>query len=402
VASLQARHSRSCSLGKSWTKAEPAAREGCDCKPTFHVVAHLGPGGRRSVGRKYKTALRELTQVQAKQDRHEDVTARSIKFEAWADEWKKSLRRPNANTLRSYDSTIDYAKRAFGSKQVHKVTVQDVESFLALMTREVRLENGNTTTEPISASTQAKHLRVLSAMFKVAIPRGYTSTNPVALLDDSQRPQTERNEAPYFTDDEIPPLVAAVDEDDRALIKLALLTGMRLGELLALRWSHVDLLGGTIHVREAHKVGLGVSAPKSKRSVRDVEIMGDAVDALKGLLEKQGVPSDDALLFPPLVPTSDGYRRGDSIPRYVLYPAMERAGIPRSGSHLTPPTKADRTFHSLRHTYARGALERGADLSWLSRQMGHSSTQVTEQLYGHWSKEARKREAAKLEGMFSL
>jgi integrase len=81
---------------------------------------------------------------------------------------------------------------------------------------------------------------------------------------------------------------------------------------------------------------------------------------------------------------------------------MERAGVPRSGQHLTPPAKNERTFHSLRHTYARVALENGVELSWLSRQMGHSSTQVTEQRYGHWSKEARKREVAKLEDAWSL
>jgi integrase len=81
---------------------------------------------------------------------------------------------------------------------------------------------------------------------------------------------------------------------------------------------------------------------------------------------------------------------------------MKRAGIPRDGQHLTPPTKASRTFHSLRHTYARVALENGVELSWLSRQMGHSSTAVTDTRYGHLSKTARKREVAKLEGAWSL
>lgn len=406
MASLQARHRNGCALGsKAWTKVEGGkAPAGCTCEPgpNYYVVASLGKGGRRAVGRNLRQAQRELTKTQREQDTGDFAPVTNKLFSEWADEWYASLRRPNANTLRSYVSTIDYAKKAFGTKQVRKVGVRDVEDFLSLMTRQVKLENGNVVTEPISASTQAKHLRVLSAMFKVAIRRGYASVNPVTMLDDSQRPQPERNEAPYFTDEELPRLLAEVDADERPLIKLALLTGLRLGELIALRWSHVDLLAGTIHVREAHKVGLGVSAPKSKRSVRDVELTGAAVNVLKELLQKQGVPSDDALLFPPLIPTGDGYRRGDSVPRYILYPAMERAGVPRSGKHLTPPTSAERTFHSLRHTYARVALEHGVELSWLSRQMGHSSTQVTEQRYGHWSKEARKREAAKLEKAFTF
>jgi integrase len=197
-------------------------------------------------------------------------------------------------------------------------------------------------------------------------------------------------------------LLAALEDHDRPLVKLALLTGMRLGELLALRWSYVDLLNGTIHVRVAYTDGLGVGTPKSQRSVREVELTGAAVEVLQDLLQAQGVQDDDALLFPPLVPTPSGYRRGYDIPKRVLYPAMKKAGIPRTGEHLTPPTKAKRTFHSLRHTYARVALENGVELGWLSRQMGHSSTAVTDTRYGHLSKSARKREVAKLEGAWRV
>jgi integrase len=403
VASLQARHQTSCALGaKAWTRGEPDARTGCTCKPTYYVIASLGRGGRRSVGKNFQLAKRELTATQASQDKHEWHPEDSRLFSEWADVWFDSLRRPNENTKRSYVSTLDYAKRCFGEKQLRKVHVNDVQACLASMTREVKEADGTTKTEPISASTQAKHLRVLSAVFKVAVRQGLISRNPVDALDVSQRPQPERNEAPYFTDDEIPRLLAALDDFDRPLVKLALLTGMRLGELIALRWSHVDLLNATIHVRVAYTDGIGVGSPKSKRSIRDVELTEQAVAVLKGLLRAQGVQDDDALVFPPQTPTSDGYRRGYDVPKRALYPAIKKAGVSRSGSHLTPPTKADRTFHSLRHTFARVALENGVELTWLSRQMGHSSTQVTDQRYGHWSKAARKREVAKLEGAWVL
>jgi hypothetical protein len=70
---------------------------------------------------------------------------------------------------------------------------------------------------------------------------------------------------------------------------------------------------------------------------------------------------------------------------------MKRAGIDRVG-----PTGEKRTFHSFRHTYARCALESGADIFWLQRQMGHSSYKVTTDTYGHWERKASKREAAKV------
>jgi integrase len=58
--------------------------------------------------------------------------------------------------------------------------------------------------------------------------------------------------------------------------------------------------------------------------------------------------------------------------RRQLYPAMSAAGIPRLG-----PTQEKRTFHSFRHTFAKRALESGAQVTWLSRHLGHSSLKVT-------------------------
>ena len=207
MASLQARHQKSCELGKPWTAVDRARPDGCTCEPgpTYYLVASLQKGGRRSLGRSFTEAKKALTKTQHDLDRGTCRPVQDITFDAWADEWFGSLRRPNANTLRSYVSTIDYAKKAFGQKKVRSITVLDIEAFLQGMRRDVRLENGNVVQEPISASTQLKHLRVLSACFKVAVRRGYATTNPVALLDDSQKPTKTKTESAYFTDDELQP-----------------------------------------------------------------------------------------------------------------------------------------------------------------------------------------------------
>jgi integrase len=397
VATIQARHQGGCALGsRIWTKGEPEAREGCTCAPTYYLVTALKSGGRNPVGKSYTAAKKAWTQAQAAQDRGEELTVDNRTFATWAGQWYAGLKRPKESTLRGYVATLKYAKKAFGDERLRKVTVDDVRKFLAGMTREVE-RDGKKVKEPISNSTQAKHLRVLSHCFRDAMREGLISVNPVDRLGTSQRPQAARNEAPYFTDDELPRLIAALPEDEKPLIQLALLTGMRLGELLALRWSQIDLVNGTIHVRQTYVDGIGATTPKSDRGRRDVELMKAAETVLAALLQDRGVESDDALLFSPRLPTSDGYRRGGDILRRVLYPAMERAGMPREGLHLMPPTESKRTFHSLRHTYARIALENGAELSWLSRQMGHATASFTEQRYGHWSKAARKREVAKLD-----
>ena len=71
--------------------------------------------------------------------------------------------------------------------------------------------------------------------------------------------------------------------------------------------------------------------------------------------------------------------------------------IPRAG-----PTLEKRTFHSFRHTFAKRALESSAQITWLSRHLGHSSLKVTTDIYGHWERAERKIQAAKMEGAFPV
>jgi len=74
---------------------------------------------------------------------------------------------------------------------------------------------------------------------------------------------------------------------------------------------------------------------------------------------------------------------------------VQGAGIPRVG-----PTLEKRTFHSFRHTFAKRALESGAQITWLSRHLGHSTLKVTTD--GHWERAERKLQAAKMEGAFPV
>ena len=80
-----------------------------------------------------------------------------------------------------------------------------------------------------------------------------------------------------------------------------------------------------------------------------------------------------------------------------LYTAMDKAGIPREGEH-----GRNRDFHSFRHSFARIALENGQPLDWVRAYLGHSTIVLTVQTYGHWSREAERAAAAKLEGAFNV
>jgi len=222
--------------------------------------------------------------------------------------------------------------------------------------------------------------RTSPASTQAAVSYRYADSNPVRELPSAQRPRPERKEAAYFENHELPRLFEHFrSEPVRTLCLVALKTGMRQGELFALRWADVDLEEAVIRVRSSYTGG-ALSTPKS-RERRDVDLISDVVELLSRV--RNGRSNQD-LVFPGT--DGQGFLSPTVVLRRHLYPAMTSADIPRVG-----PTQEKRTFHSFRHTFAKRALENGAQITWLSRHLGHSSLKVTTDIYGHWS--ARRAEA---------
>jgi integrase len=390
MASLPARHSRSCPLQGKWTA--PNA-EGCTCKPTYYVISRDDRGKlvRDRVGRNKQNAQRARDKITVAIDEGENVAQQNIAFSEWGDRWIKGLER-KGTTVNGYRSTIAYASEAFGAKPVRRLTPEDIARFNAHLA-EIRVR-GPGGKEPLSASTRAKHLRVLGACLNSAIQRDYAARNPVKALPDGEKPRPQRKESAYFTDEELPRLVAEITPGVfRTLCLTALKTGCREGELVALTWGDLDLTAAVIRVRRTHTDGF-VHEPKSHER-RDVNLTPEVVDMLGKWWGELGSPDDTQLVFPG--DGRDGHLVNGTILKRELYPTMERAGVPRVGQ-----TGEKRTFHSFRHTFARIALEHGAELTWLSRHLGHSSTAVTDRVYAHWSRAARKRAMERLADAFSV
>jgi integrase len=375
MASLQARHGRSCALSRPWTTFEDAV-DSCTCKPLYHVVLrHDGKLVRNPVGRNRKNAARALAKTSVQVDEDEYQPRKDIRFREWVDEWKQSLKRAKDNTKDSYTSTINYAKEAFGDKYVRQLGPTDIDRFLALM-------------GGLTDSTKAKHLRVLGACLKKAVRRGYAPRNPVDDMGEDEKPQVKHRESAYFTNAELPRLFAEIPEGlSRTLFLVALRTGMRQGEIAGLTWSDIEFATQTITVR--HNFTAGYDSETKSNRVRHIDFDEDLAQTLAVWWKDCGNP-EAGIVFPG--GARDGHVCGASLPRHVLYPAMKRAGIDRIG-----PTGEKRNFHSLRHTYAKIALESGAEIFWLSRQLGHASYTITTDVYGHWETAARKAEAKKLQ-----
>jgi integrase len=384
MASLQARHTRACALGRPWTPFQQAT-EGCTCPggPTYYVVVREGRKlHRERAGRNRRQAERALTRVQARVDEGAYQPQATIRFADWGERWLVSLERKQT-TIAGYRSTVGYASELFGERVVRRLQPEDVARFNVFLR-----ERG------VSPSTRAKHLRVLGACLAAAVAHGYAGRNPVRQLPKAERPRPVRKEAAYFENDELPRLFAEFPPGlSTVLFQLALKTGMRQGELLALAWADVDLHDAIVRVRRTLTDG-HLSPPKNHER-RDVDLTADLVALLGAWWGELGKPGDDTLVLPG--DTRTGYLVPSTILRRELYPAMKRAGIPRAG-----PTGEKRTFHSFRHTFAKRALESGRQITWLSRHLGHSSLQVTTDVYGHWERAERKREAALMEGVFGV
>jgi integrase len=402
MASLQARHSRKCvrdGLGRPWTSFEDATKAaGCICAPgpMYHVVTRVREKlVREPVGHNRKVAERRLraTQVAVDEDRYEPPSNATV--DEVADEWLASLRR-RATTRQQYATTLAYARSVFGQKKIRQVMATDVLAFLEHVEAEnARRRRGRdkTTSPAVSETTLAKHLRQLSVFFEAARRRGLIAENPVRRLDSSAKPKPRRKRPSYFTDGELARLWPELAERSAYLyaMKLACTTGMRFGEIAGLRLADVSLFAREIQLERQFTAGEEVETPKD-REPRTIDLVPAAVEVLEEWLELRG-PFEEGLLFER---ETGGHLANDEA-RDLLYAAMKRVGIERIGER-----GGKRDVHSFRHTFARIALEHGAELTWVQKQLGHSSITLTRDTYGHWSRKAEKVAAERLAGAFAV
>jgi integrase len=168
---------------------------------------------------------------------------------------------------------------------------------------------------------------------------------------------------------------------DRALYLTAAMTGLRLGELIALRWADVDFSASMIRVRSNYVLG-EFGTPKSRRSTRSVP-MADQVGAeLDRLNRAAGDPGDDALVF------ADPFTGGP----------LDKAAILRRYHRALKAAKlGEHRFHDLRHTFGTRMAAAGVAMRTLQEWMGHRDIATT-QRYADYAPSAH--EAALVEAAF--
>jgi integrase len=190
--------------------------------------------------------------------------------------------------------------------------------------------------------------------------------------------------------------------DDRlaALYVLAVSTGMRQGELLALRWRDVDFATGSVQVRatmqRTREYGLTLAPPKTKQSRRRIRLGTVALEALRTHRTRQveerlkSGPAWDGTLD--LVFANEIGRpiEPQNLVRRSFYPLLQRAALPRI------------RFHDLRHTAATLLLSSGINPKIVSEMLGHASITITLGIYSHVLPEMQAQAAAAMDAALGV
>jgi integrase len=215
----------------------------------------------------------------------------------------------------------------------------------------------------VASPTREKTITVFHGVMERARKLYRLPANPVA---DVEKPRTAtKTEIQVFSPEEVMALVRAADsEQDPAIFLTAAFTGLRQGELIALRWRDVDFAGSTIRVRASYTNG-HLTSPKSGK-VRSVPMAPRVGETLARLSQREFFTGDDHLVF---VGITGGYLDGSALSKRYRA-ALERAAL-----------RALR-FHDLRHTFGTRVIG-VADIRRVQEWMGHANVQTTMQ-YLHY------------------
>jgi integrase len=245
----------------------------------------------------------------------------------------------------------------FGARPFDRIDADDVADLIAALGA-----------KGLGPKTIRNVIGTLSALFNFARSprRRWASTNP---CDGAELPALpEAEEIRFLTRAELGRLIEHARagmylEIDRALYLVAAMTGLRLGELLALRWRDVDWIAGVIRVRRNYVRGR-YGTPKSRRSSRAVPMADEVGGVLDRLYQASARQADDDLVFGHpstgrAIPKANVTRR--------LHKALNDAGL--DPAHV---------FHDLRHTFGTTMAAAGVPMRTLQEWMGHKHISTTE------------------------
>ena len=322
-----------------------------------------------------KKAARAVLNQRIRESQNRPIETRDFTVQHIVDTlWRPYLDRKQIkpSTKRSYDCELRvHILPALGSMRIHEVAPLHIEKLL-----QARLADGS------SPKTVRNLVGLLQSIFSLAVDNDLIARSPVR---DRHKPRVIRAEKPVWTPEQLKQIVDTAPKPHRSLFQCAMLTGARLGELLGLQWEYVDLATQTLEIKYALWEGELVS-PKTEGSARVIYFGPLLLAALVSQKQNSNHNAPEDFVFckddgSPLNP--------DVLRRDVLYPILDRLGIPR--------TSRAAGFHTFRHSAATIVNQKTGNLKLVQKLLGHSNLGTTADVYTHTSADANRGAALALE-----
>ena len=294
-----------------------------------------------------------------------------MKYKDWLTQWLENYVYPSVKvrTFERYKLIVErHIKEKLGGTELSELSLLALQSFITEL-----LQSGNKKTGGgLAANSVNAVISVIQSSLKTAHLLGLTKEYTA---DKLKRPKTKEKPIECFTLAEQKKIEQAIltgKKDKQYGIILCLYSGLRIGELIALKWSDIDFAKGFLTVsKSCHdgKNGLIIDEPKTATSRRMIPLPKQLLPILKGIKKK----SDS-----PFVVSANG--KSVSVRSYQrsFELLLKKLKIPHKG------------FHSLRHTFATRAIECGMDVKTLSEILGHKNPTVTLNRYAHSLMEHKK------------
>jgi integrase len=297
-------------------------------------------------------------------------------FDRYADQWMKDYARVECKTSTAdgYEGVLrQYLRPRFGTQRLDEIKRDEIK----IMISELILKR-------LSRNTIRNAVCVIRGMFNQAIESGLLKANPAARLGRFTRTaKTADTRGTAFTAAEAQTFLNAakdVCEKYYPLFLTALRAGLRRGELVALQWGDIQfgrdesdrnrfILVQHNYVRREHtttkskksrRVDMSRDLRKALVEVRDKRLFEAFLKGKNDIAEELVFPSPDGAILDP-----------DNLYHRYFLPVLTKAGIRKI------------RLHDLRHTFGSLLIQNGASIVYVKEQMGHSSIQVTVDIYGH-------------------
>jgi integrase len=371
---IRERHARGC-----------AATTGkrCSCTPSYEAYVALGKSGER---RRKTFATREQAktwraQLVAAKSRQRLRAPASVTLREAAETFLEGIRsgaianrsgepyKPSA--VRNYEIGLrKHVLPDLGGKRLGDIAVADLQSLIERLRQ-----------KGLSASSISNILNPVQALYRRSMQLGHVMHNPCR---DISLPTIRSRREHAAEPQDAGCMIRALPESDQCVWALAFYSGLRLGEMRALRFEDIDEKAGLIHVERSWDRAEGVIATKSFAGRRDVPIIA----ALRPFLAAQRArctwqPEGLALgvsARAPFTPSSL-YRHSEK--------AWKDAGFPR----VTP--------HQARHSFASYLIAAGVDVKAVTEIMGHASVRESFDRYGHLLRDSHANTVAKLDALLA-